>query len=107
MESLDFEKLKTDLHATLLSRIDLEKLSAVDDKKARRAVATMIQEIIVTQRVPLNTAEREQAESDLLDEVFGLGPLEPLLRDSAVSDILVNNRNVVYVERRGKLERAP
>jgi pilus assembly protein CpaF len=107
MESLDFEKLKTDLHATLLSRIDLEKLSAVDDKKARRAVATMIQEIIVTQRVPLNSTEREQAESDLLDEVFGLGPLEPLLRDPAVSDILVNNRNVVYVERRGILERTP
>src|SRR5450432_2025792 len=100
MEVLDFEKLKTDLHGTLLSRIDLEKLSSVDDGRARRAVATMIQEIIGTQKVPLNAAEKERVENDLLDEVFGLGPLEPLLRDPAVSDILVNNRNITYVERR-------
>jgi pilus assembly protein CpaF len=105
MEVLDFEKLETDLHSTLLSRIDLEKLSAVDDGKARRAVAAMIQEIVGTQKIPLNATERERVETDLLDEVFGLGPLEPLLRDSAVSDILVNNRNVIYVERRGILEK--
>src|SRR3984957_18290472 len=106
MEILDFEKLKTDLHGTLLSRIDLEKLSSVDDGKARRAVGTMIQEIIASQRIPLNAGEKDRAESDLLDEVFGLGPLEPLLKDPSVSDILVNNRNVVYVERRGILERS-
>jgi len=106
MEVLDFEKLKTDLHGTLLSRIDLEKLSSVDDAKARRAVATMIQEIVGSQKIPLNAAERERVQSDLLDEVFGLGPLEPLLKDPAVSDILVNNRNVVYVERRGILEKS-
>jgi pilus assembly protein CpaF len=105
MEVLDFEKLKTDLHGTLLSRIDLEKLSSVDDGKARRAVGTMIQEIVGAQRIPLNASEKERIESDLLDEVFGLGPLEPLLKDPSVSDILVNNRNVVYVERRGILER--
>jgi pilus assembly protein CpaF len=105
MEVLDFEKLKTDLHGILLSRIDLEKLSSVDDGKARRAVATMIHEIVGAQKVPLNAAEKERVENDLLDEVFGLGPLEPLLKDPAVSDILVNNRNVVYVERRGILER--
>ena len=105
MESLDFEKLKTDLHTTLLSRIDLEKLSSVDNTKGRHAVANMIQEIIRSQRVPLNATEKDQAEVDLLDEVFGLGPLEPLLRDPGISDILVNNRNVVYVERRGILEK--
>jgi pilus assembly protein CpaF len=105
MEVLDFEKLKTALHGTLLSRIDLEKLSSVDDAKARRAVGNMIQEIVGIQKIPLNAGEKEQIEVDLLDEVFGLGPLEPLLKDPAVSDILVNNRNVVYVERRGILER--
>jgi pilus assembly protein CpaF len=105
MEVLDFEKLKTDLHSTLLSRIDLEKLSSVDDAKARRAVGNMIQEIVGVQRIPLNASEKERIEGELLDEVFGLGPLEPLLKDPAVSDILVNNRNVVYVERRGILER--
>jgi len=106
MEVLDFEKMKSGLHATLLSRIDLEKLSAVDGGKARRAVATIIQDIVGTQKVPLNAAEKERVESDLLDEVFGLGPLEPLLRDPGISDILVNSRNVIYIERRGILERA-
>jgi pilus assembly protein CpaF len=105
MEVLDFEKLKTELHTSLLSRIDLEKLSSVDDGRARRAVATIIQEIIAAQKVPLNGAEKGRAETDLLDEVFGLGPLEPLLKDPAVSDILVNNKDVVYVERHGILER--
>ncbi len=105
MEVLDLEKLKTDLHTSLLSRIDLEKLSSVDTGKARRAVATIIQEIVGSQRIPLNTAERELVETELLDEVFGLGPLEPLLRDPSVSDILVNNSKVVYVERRGILTR--
>jgi pilus assembly protein CpaF len=107
MEVLDFEKLKTSVHGTLLSRIDLEKLSSVDDGRARRAVATMIQEIVGAQKIPLNGLEKEKVENDLLDEVFGLGPLEPLLRDPSVSDILVNNRNMVYVERRGILEKTP
>ena len=105
MEVLDFEKLKTGLHTTLLSSIDLEKLSSIDDGKARRAVATLIQEIVGAQKVPLNAAEKDRVENDLLDEVFGLGPLEPLLKDPTVSDILVNNKDVVYVERRGILER--
>ena len=105
METLDFEKMKSGLHTALLSRIDLEKLASVDDGKARRAVSTIIQEIVGTQNVPLNATEKGRVESDLLDEVFGLGPLEPLLRDPTVSDILVNSRNVVYVERRGILEK--
>jgi pilus assembly protein CpaF len=106
METLDFEEMKSGLHATLLSRIDLEKLSSVDDGKARRAVATIIQEIVNAQKIPLNAAEKGRVEDDLLDEVFGLGPLEPLLRDPAISDILVNSRNVIYVEKRGILERS-
>ena len=105
MEILDFEKMKSGLHTTLLSRIDLEKLASVDDGKGRRAVASIIQEIVGTQKVPLNATEKGRVENDLLDEVFGLGPLEPLLRDPSVSDILVNSRNVVYVERRGILEK--
>jgi pilus assembly protein CpaF len=105
METLDFEKMKSGLHAALLSRIDLEKLSAVDDGKARRAVATVIQEIVGSQRVPLNATEKERVENDLLDEVFGLGPLEPLLRDASISDILVNSKNEVFIERRGILEK--
>jgi pilus assembly protein CpaF len=105
MELLDFEKMKSGLHATLFSRIDLERLSSVDDGKARRAVGSIIQEILSTQKVPLNSTEKDRLETDLLDEVFGLGPLEPLLRDQGISDILVNSRSVVYIERRGILER--
>ena len=78
----------------------------MDDGKARRAVATIIQEIVGAQKVPLNATEKGRVETDLLDEVFGLGPLEPLLRDPGISDILVNSRNVVYVERRGILEKS-
>ncbi len=107
MQTLDFDKLKTDMHATLLSRIDLEKLSSLGELKARQAVASIIQEIILSLPVPLNGAERELVENEILDEVFGLGPLEPLLRDKAISDILVNNRDVIYVERRGILARVP
>jgi len=60
MEVLDFQRLKTDLHGTLLSRIDLEKLSSVDDVRARRAVSTIIQEIIGAQRIPLNGSEKDR-----------------------------------------------
>ena len=105
MEILDFEQFKGEVHRTLLSQIDLEKLAATDGAKARLAVSGMIQEIIAQQRVPLNSTEKERVLSDLLDEVFGLGPLEPLLNDRTISDILVNNANMVFIERRGRLQR--
>jgi pilus assembly protein CpaF len=107
MEILDFEKYKATIHSALLSRIDLEKLAAADNGKARQAVAVLVQEIVLNERVPLNATEKDQVESDLLDDVFGLGPLEPLLRDPTISDILVNNAHTVYTERRGILQKAP
>ena len=103
MQSLDFEQFKSDIHRTLISKIDLEKLSSVNNGKARQAVASMVQEIIVEEKVPLNASERERVQSDLLDEVFGLGPLEPLLADRQISDILVNGKDNVYIERHGLL----
>jgi len=106
MENLDFERFKADVHRTLLSKIDLEKLSSVNNGRARQAVAKIVQEIVVSEKVPLNATEKERIQSDLLDEVFGLGPLEALLKDSSISDILVNNANLVYIERRGVLEKA-
>src|SRR5215472_5617010 len=105
MEILDLEQYKATVHGALLSRIDLSKLASADTDKARQAVASLIQEIVVTERVPLNAAEKEVVESDLLDEVFGLGPLEALLRDPTVSDILVNNAQSIYTEQKGKLRR--
>jgi pilus assembly protein CpaF len=69
-------------------------------------VANLIQEIITTQRVPLNATEKERVQSDVLDDVFGLGPLEPLLADRTISDILVNNKDLVFIERFGLLQKA-
>jgi pilus assembly protein CpaF len=105
MQTLNFEELKTDVHRTLLSKIDLEKLSKINNEKARQAVAGMIQEIVVAGRVPLNSVEKDKLQADLLDEVFGLGPLEPLLRDPKISDILVNHKDMVFIERGGILQK--
>jgi pilus assembly protein CpaF len=97
------EKFKTEVHRTLISKLDLEKLSRVNSDQARQAVAGMITEIIRDQRVPLSFTEQEKVQQELLDEVFGLGPLEPLLRDTRISDILVNGKDHVFVERGGIL----
>lgn len=105
MENASFDELKADVHRTLISKIDLEKLSKVNNEKARQAVSGMIQEIVNVGRIPLNAAEKERLLSDLLDEVFGLGPLEPLLRDSKVSDILINHKDMVFIERGGILQK--
>ena len=105
MEKLNLEQIKADVHRTLISKLDLERLSSVHQTKARQAVSALVLEIIAETRQPLSAGEKEKIQSDLLDEVFGLGPLEPLLRDPKVSDILVNNKNLVYIERGGKLEK--
>ena len=105
MELLNLEKYKAEIHKTLISKLDLEKLSRVNSSPARQAVAGIVKEIIADQRVPLNYDEQEKIQSDLLDEVFGLGPLEPLLRDPSISDILVNDKDHVFIERSGLLQR--
>jgi len=105
VEQLELEKLKTELHRTLISKLDLEKLSRVNSAQAREAVSNMIHEMIVGQRVPLSFEQQARVQDDLLDEVFGLGPLEPLLKDQSISDILVNDKDHVFVERRGILKR--
>ncbi len=105
MERLNFEQFKADVHRILISKLDLEKLSTVQGSKAKQAVAALVQSIIAESKLPLSASEKERIQSDLLDEVFGLGPLEPLLRDPQISDILVNNKDLVYVERGGILQR--
>jgi pilus assembly protein CpaF len=105
VELLNLEKYKAEIHRTLISKLDLEKLSRVNSSQARQAVAGIVKEIIAEQRVPLNFDEQEKIQADLLDEVFGLGPLEPLLRDSKISDILVNDKDHVFIEKGGLLQR--
>ncbi len=106
MEQLNLEQLKAEIHRTLIPKLDLEKLSRINNEQARQAVSLMIGEIISNQKVPLSLNEQERVQSDLLDEVFGLGPLEPLLRDNAISDILVNGKDTVFIERGGILQRS-
>jgi pilus assembly protein CpaF len=105
MEKLNFEQYKADIHRTLISKLDLEKLSTIQPSKAKQAVSSLVQKIIIDGNLPFSAAEKEKIQSDLLDEVFGLGPLESLLRDPKVSDILVNNKSMVYVERGGILQK--
>ncbi len=105
MELLSLEKYKAEIHRSLISKLDLEKLSRVNSSQARQAVSVIVREILADQRVPLNYDEQEKIQADLLDEVFGLGPLEPLLRDPKISDILVNDKDHVFIEKGGLLQR--
>jgi pilus assembly protein CpaF len=105
VELLNLEKYKAEIHRTLISKLDLEKLSRVNSTQARQAVSGIVKEIIADQRVPLNFDEQEKIQADLLDEVFGLGPLEPLLRDPKISDIMVNDKDHVFIEKGGLLQR--
>jgi len=105
MELLDYQKLKMDVHRLLLAKVDLEKLAAATNGQAKQAIALLVQEIVAKERMPLSGPEKENLQSDLIHEIFGLGPLEPLLRDHSISDILVNRRDLVYIERRGILEK--
>ena len=106
MELLNLESYKAEIHRTLISKLDLEKLSRVNSGQARQAVLGIVKEIMAEQRVPLSYDEQEKIQADLLDEVFGLGPLEPLLRDAKISDILVNDKDHVFIEKGGLLQRA-
>src|ERR1700734_382187 len=105
MEKLNLERIKADIHLTLLSKLDLERLPTADPRPAKMAVSALIMEIIAEGRMPLSALEKDKVQTDLLDEVFGLGPLEALLRDPKISDILVNDTDHVFVERGGLLER--
>jgi len=102
-ERTDYQQVKADLHRKILDRLDLEKLGKTGDS-ARDEVLVVIRNSVNAESVPLSFTERERLAREILDEIFGLGPLEPLLKDSTISDILVNRFDRVYVERGGKLE---
>jgi len=99
-----YQELKTTIHRELISQIDLEKLTTLEDVRARAQVREVIQNLIVKLDTPLSTGEKDRLAREVLHEVFGLGPLEPLLADASVNDILVNTSKQVYVERAGVLE---
>ncbi len=100
-----YQDLKSLLHRELLSQLDLEKLTSLEDVKARAQVELVLQDLVTQQDTPLSAIEKDRLAREVAHEVFGLGPLEPLLQDSSVSDILVNTHRKVYVERAGVLEK--
>ena len=101
----DFNTVKVAIHRKLISRLNLDRVAELGREAAREEVGRIVEELAAGENTPMTLQERERLSQEVLDEVFGLGPLEPLLRDSSVSDILVNTHNRVYVERSGLLER--
>ncbi|HXH05195.1 MAG TPA: CpaF family protein [Vicinamibacterales bacterium] len=100
-------ELKASIHRKLLNRLNLEALATADRARSEGEIRSLLHELLSEEGVPLSMSEREAILGDVLDEVFGLGPLEPILRDPTVSDILVNTYRQIYVERNGRLERVP
>jgi len=98
-------ELRASVHRKLLGRLNLEALAHVERAKAESEIRTLLAQLLSEESTPLSLAERETLFAEVLDDVFGLGPLEPLLRDPTISDILVNTHRNVFVERRGVLER--
>jgi pilus assembly protein CpaF len=99
----DMQTLKTRIHRRLLERLNLSSLDMVDRDDAERVISEVTQELLAWEKIPLNRDERDALVAQILDEIFGLGPLEPLMQDPEITDILVNTYDQVYVERQGTL----
>jgi pilus assembly protein CpaF len=100
----DFGGVKAAIHRKLIQKLNLDRLNEVNREDVRREVSQILEALVVGESTPMNLQERERLAQEVLDEVFGLGPLEPLLADPTVSDILVNTYKHVYIERKGMLE---
>src|SRR6202007_2282233 len=100
----DFGSVKAAIHRKLIQKLNLDKLTDVSREEVRREVSLILEGIVHGESAPMNLQGRERLVQEVLDELFGLGPLEPLLADPTVSDILVNTYKRVYVERKGMLE---
>src|SRR5213080_2189346 len=103
----EYQELKFTLHRKLLDRVNLEALSSMAGERVRNEIRSAVAKLVDEEKTPLSLVEKDRVIEEILDEVFGLGPLEPLLRDPTISDILVTTPRLVYVERAGKLHRTP
>ena len=99
-----YQQLKMNVHEKIIDRVELDKLQRLTPEQIKRELAQLVERIVDEDKIPMNELERRRLAQDVHDEMFGLGPLEPLLADPTVSDILVNTPRHVYVERHGKLE---
>jgi pilus assembly protein CpaF len=102
-----FHQLKAELHRRVVDKLDLARIEKLPPAQLEEELRSVLAASVTASQVPLNAGERERMVQDLLDELTGLGPLEPLLRDGSISDILVNGYATVYIERHGKLELTP
>lgn len=105
--SKEYQDLKFSLHRKLLHRINLEAVAVLPEAQVRGEIRQAVQRLVEEEETPLTLAEKDRVLEEVLDEVFGLGPLEPLLEDFSIADILVTTPKLVYVERHGKLSRTP
>jgi pilus assembly protein CpaF len=101
----DFGAVKAAIHRKLIQKLNLDRITEANREDVRREVGSILEALVVGESTPMNLQERERLVQEILDEVFGLGPLEPLLADATVADILVNTYKQVYIERKGMLER--
>ncbi|HUZ45095.1 MAG TPA: CpaF family protein [Terriglobia bacterium] len=101
----DYSKIKVEIHHKLIQRLDLERINQLDRETVKTEVGEMVATLAAQENAPMTLMERERLAQEVLDEVFGLGPLEPLMKDHTISDILVNTYKNVYIERNGLLER--
>jgi pilus assembly protein CpaF len=99
-----YQQLKMNIHQTIIERVELDKLQRLSPEQVKRELAQLVERIVEEDKIPMNELERRRLAQDVHDEMVGLGPLEPLLNDPTISDILVNTSQHVYVERRGRLE---
>ena len=98
--------LKSKVHRKLLQSLNSETLRLISKERLRGEIGRAVEKLLLQENIPMTLPERDRVIEEILDEVFGLGPLEPLLKDTAITDILVNNYTKVYVERRGMLQRS-
>src|ERR1043165_22347 len=103
----EYQELKFTLHRKLLDRINLEALSSMAGERVRAEIRAAVAKLVEEERTPLSLVEKDRVIEEILDEVFGLGPLEPLLQDPTVSDILVTTPKLVHIERSGKIYKTP
>src|SRR3954449_11771161 len=103
----EYQELKFTLHRKLLDRVNLEALSSMASERVRAEIRSAVAKLVEEEKTPLSLVEKDRVIEEILDEVFGLGPLEPLLQDPTISDILVTTPHLVYVERGGKLYKTP
>ena len=104
LENVSYQELKARIHQKMLDRVDLAVMETLPAEQLMKEIKSLVEQLLIEEKTPINLSERGRLVSDIQHEVLGLGPLEPLLDDPTISDILVNTYNQIYVERRGRLE---